>query len=46
MNVLMGKVNRTGGTLFINGREAEMHTYKKIIGCEFGCGLRQDFRSF
>ncbi|KAJ3047500.1 hypothetical protein HK097_011489 [Rhizophlyctis rosea] len=32
MNVLMGKVSRTGGTLFINGREAEMHTYKKIIG--------------
>ncbi|KAJ3033261.1 hypothetical protein HDV00_006551 [Rhizophlyctis rosea] len=32
MNVLMGKVNRTAGTLFINGREAEMHTYKKIIG--------------
>ncbi|KAJ3294091.1 hypothetical protein HDU76_006985, partial [Blyttiomyces sp. JEL0837] len=32
MNVLMGKLNRTGGRLFINGEEAEMHLYRKIIG--------------
>ncbi|TPX72646.1 hypothetical protein SpCBS45565_g00404 [Spizellomyces sp. 'palustris'] len=32
MNVLMGKVSRTHGKLHINNREAEMHTYKKIIG--------------
>ncbi|KAJ3268377.1 hypothetical protein HK104_005388, partial [Borealophlyctis nickersoniae] len=32
MNVLMGKVNRTKGRLFINNAEAEIHTYKKIIG--------------
>ncbi|KAI9102428.1 hypothetical protein DFS34DRAFT_390951 [Phlyctochytrium arcticum] len=32
MNVLMGKVTRTHGKLFINNTEAEMHTYKKIIG--------------
>lgn len=33
MNVLMGKSDRTGGRLMINGREAEMHHYKKIVGC-------------
>ncbi|KAJ3212076.1 hypothetical protein HDU67_004082 [Dinochytrium kinnereticum] len=32
MNVLMGKVARTGGKLIINGQEAEMSKYKKIIG--------------
>lgn len=32
MNVLMGKVSRTGGQLMINGREVEVHKYKKIIG--------------
>ncbi|KAJ3061329.1 hypothetical protein HK102_009153, partial [Quaeritorhiza haematococci] len=32
MNVLMGKVSRTSGTLFVNGLEGEMHTYKKAIG--------------
>ena len=32
MNVLMGKSTRTGGRLMINGREVEMHKYKKIIG--------------
>ncbi|KAJ3331205.1 hypothetical protein HDU76_003790 [Blyttiomyces sp. JEL0837] len=32
MNVLMGKVTRTGGELKINGVTAEMDAYKKIIG--------------
>ncbi|KAI8832704.1 hypothetical protein BC829DRAFT_408423 [Chytridium lagenaria] len=32
MNVLMGKVTRTGGELKINGVTTEMQTYKKIIG--------------
>ncbi|KAJ3123862.1 hypothetical protein HK101_006267, partial [Irineochytrium annulatum] len=32
MNVLMGKVARTGGRLYINGAEAEVHLYRKIIG--------------
>ncbi|KAI3631015.1 hypothetical protein MIR68_010505 [Amoeboaphelidium protococcarum] len=32
MNVLTGKLNRTGGKLLINGKEVEMHKYKKIIG--------------
>ncbi|KAI9349485.1 hypothetical protein DFJ73DRAFT_659752 [Zopfochytrium polystomum] len=32
MNVLMGKVNRTSGTLKINGHPAEMRKYKEIIG--------------
>ncbi|KAJ3114226.1 hypothetical protein HDU96_002395 [Phlyctochytrium bullatum] len=32
MNVLMGKVRRTGGDLWINGAQAEMHAFKKIIG--------------
>ncbi|KAJ3039199.1 hypothetical protein HDV00_012522 [Rhizophlyctis rosea] len=32
MSVLMGKVARTEGKLFINGREGEMSKFKKIIG--------------
>ncbi|KAJ3134674.1 hypothetical protein HK100_003437 [Physocladia obscura] len=32
MNVLMGKVQRTGGELFINGEKTEMHLYRKIVG--------------
>ncbi|KAJ3114227.1 hypothetical protein HDU96_002396 [Phlyctochytrium bullatum] len=32
MNVLMGKVRRTGGDLWINGAQAEMQAFKKIIG--------------
>jgi ABC-type Mn2+/Zn2+ transport system ATPase subunit len=32
MNVLCGKVNRTSGTLWVNGLEQEMSTYKKIVG--------------
>ncbi|ORY50037.1 hypothetical protein BCR33DRAFT_763088 [Rhizoclosmatium globosum] len=32
MNVLMGKVARTAGTLKINGTVAEMASFKKIIG--------------
>ncbi|KAI9335103.1 P-loop containing nucleoside triphosphate hydrolase protein [Obelidium mucronatum] len=32
MNVLMGKVARTSGTLKINNSVAEMRTFKKIIG--------------
>ncbi|KAJ3119093.1 hypothetical protein HDU96_000008 [Phlyctochytrium bullatum] len=32
MNVLMGKVRRTGGDLWINGVQAEMQAFKKIIG--------------
>ncbi|KAJ3083024.1 hypothetical protein HDU99_000880, partial [Rhizoclosmatium hyalinum] len=32
INVLMGKVARTSGDLMINGIEAEMHTFRKIIG--------------
>ncbi|KAI9337955.1 hypothetical protein BDR26DRAFT_863348 [Obelidium mucronatum] len=32
MNVLMGKVNRTGGELYINGEKTEMHLYRKIVG--------------
>ncbi|KAJ3071441.1 hypothetical protein HDU98_005335 [Podochytrium sp. JEL0797] len=32
MNVLMGKVARTSGKLFINEEEGEMQKYKKIIG--------------
>ncbi|KAJ3109237.1 hypothetical protein HDU96_007268 [Phlyctochytrium bullatum] len=32
MNVLMGKVSRTGGELRINGRPAEMQQFKKLIG--------------
>lgn len=32
MNVLMGKLARTGGRLMINDREVEMYHFKKIIG--------------
>eukprot|EP00158_Paraphelidium_tribonemae_P003535 Partr_v1_DN26205_c0_g1_i1_m48174 putative ABC transporter len=32
MNVLMGKIDRTGGRLLINGREVETRLYKKIVG--------------
>lgn len=32
MNVLMGKVGRTSGELFINGARDEMHRYRKVIG--------------
>ncbi|KAJ3025265.1 UNVERIFIED_CONTAM: hypothetical protein HDU68_007310 [Siphonaria sp. JEL0065] len=32
VNVLMGKVERTSGDLTINGVQAEMHTFRKIIG--------------
>ncbi|KAJ3413478.1 hypothetical protein HDV05_007923 [Chytridiales sp. JEL 0842] len=32
MNVLMGKVKRTGGTITINGVPAEMHEFRKVIG--------------
>ncbi|KAI9346833.1 P-loop containing nucleoside triphosphate hydrolase protein [Zopfochytrium polystomum] len=32
MNVLMGKVKRTGGELKINGTVAEMEQFKKLIG--------------
>ncbi|KAJ3210108.1 hypothetical protein HDU67_005649, partial [Dinochytrium kinnereticum] len=32
MNVLMGKLNRTGGQLEINGSVSEIHKFKKIIG--------------
>ncbi|KAJ3329639.1 hypothetical protein HDU76_007506 [Blyttiomyces sp. JEL0837] len=32
MNVLMGKVPRTGGKLYINGELTEMDLYRKIIG--------------
>ncbi|RKO90120.1 P-loop containing nucleoside triphosphate hydrolase protein [Blyttiomyces helicus] len=32
MNVLMGKVARTGGRLFINDQEEEMQKFRKIIG--------------
>jgi len=32
LSVLMGKVKRTAGCLFINGKENEMSKFKKIIG--------------
>ncbi|KAJ3069573.1 hypothetical protein HDU98_007365 [Podochytrium sp. JEL0797] len=32
MNVLMGKVDKTGGKTLINGQESEVHLYRKIIG--------------
>lgn len=32
MNVLMGKVQRTGGDLMINGIHAEMSSLRKMIG--------------
>lgn len=45
MSVLMGKVNRTSGTLRINGAPDEMYRYKTICGyvpqvcASFACGL-------
>ena len=30
--MLTGKVNRTSGTLLINGEEGEMHAYRKAVG--------------
>lgn len=32
MNVLCGKVPRTSGNLWVNGKQCEMHHYKKMIG--------------
>ncbi|KAI3654726.1 hypothetical protein MP228_000106 [Amoeboaphelidium protococcarum] len=32
MNVLMGKVQRTYGQLLINGKQLEIHEFKKIVG--------------
>ncbi|KAJ1555412.1 hypothetical protein HK405_001966, partial [Cladochytrium tenue] len=32
MHVLMGKLPRTGGSLRINGCEAEVHQFRKIVG--------------
>ncbi|KAI8909746.1 hypothetical protein EDD86DRAFT_226334 [Gorgonomyces haynaldii] len=32
MNVLCGKVSRTSGKLWVNGKEAEVHQFKKLIG--------------
>ena len=32
MNALMGKIKRTGGTLAINGKQEEMHTFRRVIG--------------
>lgn len=32
MTVLMGKVPRTSGTLYINGAQEEMYRYRKMIG--------------
>ena len=31
LSVLMGKVARTSGSLFINGKETEMYKYKKVM---------------
>ncbi|KAJ3312242.1 hypothetical protein HDV04_003285 [Boothiomyces sp. JEL0838] len=32
MNVLCGKVSRTDGKLYVSGKEAEIHEFKKMIG--------------
>ena len=32
MSVLMGKVKRTSGILYLNNQEAEMSFFKKVIG--------------
>ena len=32
MNVLMGKLQRSGGDIMINGETAHIHEYRKIIG--------------
>ncbi|KAJ3256453.1 hypothetical protein HDU77_003139 [Chytriomyces hyalinus] len=32
MHTLMGKVSKTGGKIMINGRESEVHAFRKIIG--------------
>ena len=32
MNVLCGKVKRTSGKLWVSGKEAEIHEFKKMIG--------------
>lgn len=32
LSVMMGKVKRSGGSLFINGKESEMSQFKKVIG--------------
>jgi len=32
LSVMMGKVKRSGGSLFINGKESEMSAFKKVIG--------------
>lgn len=33
MNVLMGKLNRTSGTLSINGQEVEINKFKRVWNC-------------
>ena len=35
MNVLMGKVARTSGKLFINETECEMSKYKKVLNYKY-----------
>ncbi|KAJ3308985.1 hypothetical protein HDU76_003758, partial [Blyttiomyces sp. JEL0837] len=32
MNVLMGKISRTGGEILVNGAPAELHRFRKLIG--------------
>ncbi len=32
LNVLSGKVEKTNGTLLINGKSEEMHVYRKLVG--------------
>ena len=32
MNVLMGKVARTGGQILVNGVAAELYRFRKVIG--------------
>ena len=32
MNVMMGKVQRTGGKLYVNAKEKEMYLFKNLIG--------------